>query len=215
MGTKKEDKKANRKNSGIWKGAIIALMSGLIGMISSFGITAYWENYKEEKARNELTKMLYTDILNNVTTLYIKLGRSPESKVLDDLINKKQILIATHYDMSIMDAYIHQISLLPHKTSARILAFYGELKYINTTVSLFQNKDIKMSDEAKKHWIEFMFKKRYKSIRNGKELMRVFEQEYDINPEPFQRAKGNYDKIHKKIIEAYPELKKKLTIQHE
>ena len=63
--------------------------------------------------------------------------------------------------------------------------------------------------------LEFMFKKRYKCIRNGKELISFFEREYDINPEPFQKAKDNYDKIHKKIVEAYPELEAKLTIQHE
>ena len=126
---------------------IIGLILGtVIGLVS----TTVYDNIKEKRERLNLSKMVYIDVQNNLTTLYTMLQKVPyDEAIKHDFIN------ANDFDTRIFESYLQKIPLLSLVDAARILSFYGELTKANEAMHILKDKNLDLSRDSRLHWITF------------------------------------------------------------
>ncbi|MBW8041837.1 MAG: hypothetical protein FVQ85_17815 [Planctomycetes bacterium] len=157
---------------GIWNNKyFIIIFTSIVTAVVGYPLICIHEWSTDNQAKEALKKMFSSNVKRVINTLDEFLTANPQKDVIERNKTSKPTITISGLNITVFEDNISHSQLLPNELSKDIFTFYDNLREINDALSNIRNKDLNLSPNNRKVWINQLFIKSRENINLGVKII--------------------------------------------
>ncbi len=190
-----------------WGYFLQIVTSVLIGAGITYSVMALNQKSEQVQEREGIANIIFVDVQNKLLSMLATLDKLPYENANSEGYH---CIVKTQFDLTACEVHLNKIVLFPPEEVQLFMAFYGNMKVLNSFLDILHNPYLQLTKENSNYWISSYFNVLCSSVKNGKAVMKTLNEQYKV--QTFENVQASLDELEKKILSRNPELKEKLSI---